>query len=284
MKTSVDKTSILIGEHIKYNVEASFPSGAYQLNWLNIPDSIEHFEVVIRGKIDTTEVNGIINVKQQITLTSFDSGENTLPPFGINFDPLSGDSILNLFTDSLIIDVAFSPMDSSKTFHDIKTIIEVKDELPLWMWIALGVSVLLAALIIYYLVKHFRKKKTKPLFNTKLSPLEEAMQALQQLHQDQLLVKKQIKLFHVGISDIFKRFISRKTNTNMLNLTSSEILVFLKTTLSANDVSLLANSLRMSDAVKFAKFLPENIESEASLQEIKKVIENANSSMINNNS
>ncbi len=282
IKTSVDRTNILIGEYIKYSVEASFSAGTYQLNWLDIPDSIEHFEVVVRGRIDTTEAIGIINVKQQITLTSFDSGENTLPQFAINFDPLSGDSVLNLFTDSLTISVAFSPMDSSKTFHDIKTIIEVKDEWPLWMWIALVAGIILLAVIVYYLVKHFTKKKKPLLYDTKLTPLEEAMQAIDQLQNDKLLANGETKQFHVKLSDIFKRFISRKTNRKMLNLTSSEMLVDVKDFLSPNEISLLANSLRMSDAVKFAKYFPQQAESEGAMENMKEVIRRADMAIINN--
>src|SRR3978361_17230 len=71
LKATVDKRNILIGEQFNYQVEASFPSNTYRLHWLNIPDSINHFEVVERGKIDSAENNGTLNVKQSITLTSF---------------------------------------------------------------------------------------------------------------------------------------------------------------------------------------------------------------------
>ena len=281
IKTTIDKTNVLIGEHIKYSVEASFPVGTYQFNWLNIPDSIQHFEVVKRGKIDTTEADGIINVKQQITLTSFDSGVNTLPSFIVNFDPLVDDTTINLFTDSFLINVSFSPMDSSKTFHDIKSIIEVKDEKSIWIWVTIAILILLLALIIYYLVKHYNQKKEVSLFNAKLSPLEEALEALQQLQREHV-VKNDIKHFHIKLSEIFKRYISRKLNRNMLNMTSSEILVSLNTVLYNNDISLLANSLRMNDAVKFAKFLPASAESEKALNDIRNIIEQQDRLIINN--
>jgi hypothetical protein len=131
VKTAVDKRQILIGEQLKYQVEAQFPSNAYQLTWLNVPDSFSHFEIVTRGKIDTIENNGLLICRQTFTLTSFDSGIFAIPALPITFEPLAGDKPINLFTDSIPINVTFSPLDSTKTFHDIKTIIEVKDEIPL---------------------------------------------------------------------------------------------------------------------------------------------------------
>lgn len=275
LKTSVDKRQILIGQQLKYTVVADFPTNAYNLTWFSIPDSISHFEVVSRGKIDTVETKGRLYFKQTITLTSFDSGVFAIPSLPLDFDPGNGDSTLHLFTDSIPINISFSPLDSTKTFHDIKTIIDVKDEIPWWWWAVGAVLLLLLIAIIFFLVRYFkRRKKDVPLFDSKLSPLEEAMQSLDDLHKQQLLYKGEVKTFHTRLSEIFKRYLSRKMEKNMLNLTSSEVLVTLNDTLlSKVDTALLAGSLRMSDAVKFAKFYPHKEESEAALIDTKKVIE-----------
>ena len=285
LSTSIDKKEILIGEHLHYKVEASFPANAYKLNWLSIPDSIDHFEMVERPKTDSSENGSILNVKRVIILTSFDSGVWTIPSFVVNFDLLTGDTAFNLFTDSLQIDVSYSPMDSTKTFHDIKTIIEVKDEWPFWMWIAAGLSVLLLVGLIYYLVKNLIKKKPQVVFTSKLSPLEEAMQSLNELQKQQLLAKGEVKQFYSGLSDIFKRYVSRKTGSGLFSLTTDEILVRVnEINISKENSVLIANSLRMSDAVKFAKYMPGNPESETAFLDIKKVIQRTDQSIINSKS
>src|SRR5687768_3104479 len=152
LNTSIDKNEILIGEHLHYKVETSFPANAYKLNWLSIPDSIDHFEMVERPKVDSSENGGILNVKRIIILTSFDSGVWTIPSFVVNFEPFTSDTAFKLFTDSIKINVLYSPMDSTKTFHDIKTIMEVKDEWPFWMWLAAALSALLLVGLVYYFV------------------------------------------------------------------------------------------------------------------------------------
>lgn len=278
LKTAVDKNQILIGEQVKYSVETSFPSNTYNIGWFSVPDSFSHFEVVIRGNIDTVENNGMLTCRQTLILTSFDSGINTIPSLPINFDPLIADSSIHLFTDSIRINVSFSPLDSTKTFHDIKTIIEVKDEIPLWIWIAGGVLIILLVILTYYLIKYFkRSKKPQSLFNSKLSPFEEAMQSLEGLKKEQLLYKGEVKQFHTRLTNIFKRYTSRKMQKNILNLTSSQILLLLNDTLlSRVDTSLIAGSLRMTDAVKFAKYIPPIPESESAFADTKKVIEQIN--------
>ena len=285
LSTSIDKREILIGEHLHYKVQTSFPANAYKLNWLSIPDSIDHFEMVERPKVDSSENGGMLNVKRIIILTSFDSGVRTIPSFVVNFEPFTSDTAFKLFTDSIKINVLYSPMDSTKTFHDIKTIIEVKDEWPFWMWIAAGLSALLLVGLIYYFIKNLTKKKPQGDFISKLSPLEEAMQSLNEMQKQQLLAKGEIKQFHTRLSDIFKRYISRKTGFDLFALTTDEILIRVsEINISKENNVLIANSLRMSDAVKFAKYIPGNPESEVVFLDIKKVIQRTDQSFINSNS
>jgi hypothetical protein len=176
-------------------------------------------------------------------------------------------------------------MDSIKPFHDIKTIVGVKDEWPLWMWIALILSFLLLVFLVYYLIKNNRKKKPETIFTSKLSPLEEALESLNELQKQQLLSKGEVKEFHSRLAEIFKRYISRKTNLNLLPLTSDEVLIKLNGMgVGKEVVGLEANNLRMADAVKFAKYIPANVASEEAFDNTKKVIQQTDQSMINNKS
>lgn len=274
LKTAADKTSILIGEQIKYSVEATFPSNIYSITWFSVPDSFSHFEVVIRGKIDTAEINGLLTLRQTLTLTSFDSGIYAIPRMPVNFDHLSVDSTMHLFTDSIPVNISYSPLDSTETFHDIKTIIEVKELTPWWMWAGGALLLVLLAIGIFYLIKYLKRKKPVTLFKSKLSPLDEAMQSLGKLQNEQLLSKGEVKPYHTRLTDIFKRYLSRKMQRNLLNLTSSEVLLLLNDTLlSKNDTSIIAGVLRMTDAVKFARFIPPQAESESAWMMTRKVIE-----------
>ena len=276
VSTTTDKKNILIGEQFQYKVEALFPENRYSIHWLEVPDSFSHFEVIGRGKPDTALNNGTISWSQVITLTSFDSGNNVIPSFNINFIPITNDTTLNVQTDTIPILVSFSPLDSTKTFHDIKTILDVKEPFPLWKWIAAVFLILLIVLIIL-LIRYFKKRNKDEVFSSSLTPFDEAMKSLQKLKEENLLKKNEVKQFHTKLSDIFRRYISRKTHTNLLNRTSAEILLLLQeSNLNKESVSRVAGALRMSDAVKFAKYYPPLSENEISFQNIQQAIKQIN--------
>lgn len=281
IKTFVDKRKILIGEQLHFRVSTSMPDNTYRLSWFAIPDSFSHFQVVRQNKIDSSFVNGNLNFSQDITLTSFDSGVQVIPSLVLNIEPLQGDTTFNLLTDSIPVQVLFSPMDSVKTFHDIKSIIEVKKEWSWWLWAVLAAAIILSIFWIRFLVKFFRKKSVPPgLFESKLPPYEEAMQSLAGLQQQQLLQKNEVKEYHLRLSEIFKRYLSRETKTYKLNLTSDEILMELdEYNPGKEQLFAFANCLRMSNAVKFAKYLPPQSESEKCLEQTKEMITEINKNL-----
>ena len=190
VKTSIDKNNILIGQQLNYRVQTSMPDNTYRLNWFSIPDSFGHFVVVAKNKIDSTFSNGNLNFSQVVTLTNFDSGRQVIPPITFSVATLEGDSSFTIATDSIPVNVSYSPMDSIQPFHDIKTIIEVKKAWPWWIWALLAAAIILLIVWIIFLIKFFKKKKAvSSLFTSKLSPYDEAMQSLSELAKEKPIRK-----------------------------------------------------------------------------------------------
>jgi len=273
VKTAVDKTDILIGEQIKYKVSATFPAGVFKVNWFTVPDSVPHFEIVDRSKIDTTTTNSNTLLEQTITLTSFDSGRWNTPALRINFDPVKDDTTINIFTDSIPVNVGYAPADSTNELRDIKPIMEVTVKSYLWYYIGGGIILLLV--IAYMLWRYFknRKKEPAPISSSKLTPYDEAIQNLDKLKQLNLQNPEDIKQYHARLSAIFKWYISRKQRVSIMNKTTGDVLVHLaQNNLPKDIVTQTATALRCGDAVKFAKYLPVASESEACFNEIKETI------------
>ena len=274
MVASVDRSEILIGEQMKLSVEATFTNDDYTVDWPVLPDSFEHFEVVDKSKIDSVYAEGKLSaIKQIFTITSFDSGKWIVPSLKINIAPVGKAASAVLYTDSFPVTVSFSVSDTTSQLRDIKPIREVKPENLLWYWVVGAILLLvLIGLIIWYFNKN--KKKPAEIFKTKLSPYDEAMEELQGLKKINLYNPESLRIFHTKLTDIFKRYLSRKTNQLHLNKTTGDILVLLNETgLQKTEVSKAAYSLRCSDAVKFAKYQPDNNESNECLQSIKQVID-----------
>lgn len=274
IKASLDRYKILIGEPITLNVETTYSPELYNVQWFALADSVDHFEVIERKKKDTVQSSGQLKVSQSIIITSFDSGLRTLPALQVNFKSVADNSAIALLTDSFKVQVTYSPADSVLPFHDIKNIIAIKDEWPLWMKIAAVLTALLIIYLIYYLLKNRKKKQPpKKIITSKLSAIDEAMQALTTLEKSGVLSSGKVKEFHTTLTEIFKRYTSRKLNEPIDNLTSDELLLMLNTKQTSRDaIAITANSFRMADAVKFARFQPTAEESKDSLVNIRKVI------------
>ncbi|MEO6733251.1 MAG: BatD family protein [Ferruginibacter sp.] len=275
IKTNVDKSEILIGDQFKLTIEASLLPDAYKINWPAIPDSLQHFEVISRSKIDSVYSNNRLSgIAQTFTLTSFDSGKWVLPPFLITMAPPQGDTTYNYFTDSVPVTVSFSTSDTSSQLRDIKPIREVEIADKLWYWIAAGI--LLVALAVWLVWYFKRRKKKKPVVSiqSKFSPYDEAMMELDKLKSYNLTQPGDIKIVHTRLGEILKRYLSRMQNNDYLNKTTSDMLILLRDqTLDIDMPAKAAASLRLGDAVKFAKYLPPAYESEESIQSIKSVIQ-----------
>ncbi|HYC27739.1 MAG TPA: hypothetical protein VEB42_02970, partial [Chitinophagaceae bacterium] len=263
VKAGVDKTTILIGEQLKLNLEATVPAGT-SFTWFRT-DTIPHFDIVDKGKPDTSADAGNNIYRQQIIITSFDSGSWTIPAFVLQ----SGKKKFK--TDTLSINVTYSPDDTTKSYHDIKDIMAVENPgNPYIPWIIAAVTVLALAGILYFLMKKKKappKPAEKPV--SKLSPFEEAMQSLNEVRKEDL----QVKQYYTRLNDILRWYVYRKFGFASLEKTNDELVMQLRQTrLSHPDYTTLAQALRMADFVKFAKYTPSPEEQEETFQVIKNSI------------
>ncbi len=283
VKTSVDINEILIGQQFTVKVQASFSGDDFFIKWIQVPDSILHFELVEKSKIDSAFTNTKLSgLSQTFTLTSFDSGKWIFPSFNINFSPAKDDTTLNIFTDSLPITVSYSVADTTTALKDIKAIRQVEVINPLWYWA--GGALLLLLLILLTVWWHRSRKKNKEIapVHSKLSPFEEAMQELEKLKEHNLTVHNEIQQYHTKLIEIFRRYLSRKENMDYLNKTTSDILMDIRNNYADKEIlDKTATALRFSNAVKFAKYVPPATDSEANKQIIRDTIQLIESSAIN---
>lgn len=243
IKSTIDKNNIVIGEQIHLNFEADFPLRE-PMRFFTI-DSIPHFEILERKKIDTIDNNEGIKLSQSLTLTSFDSGRWVIPSL-----ELPGDK--PLFTDTIPVNVGFSPFDPGQDYHDIKDIINVQvEEKKSQNWYGyVAVSALLVAAIIYLLTK---KKKRSAATAPQVDTYADAKRELEKLRTENLSPK----LFYTRLVDIFRLYISQRKGIASLQETTDDLVQQLRQLkLPEDDHNELAQSLRMSDFVKFAKYEP----------------------------
>ena len=270
VKASVDKNRVLIGEPITFTLEAYIPLGE-QVTWFTL-DTIPHFEYLKKPLRDTVESIEGKKITQVMTITSFDSGQWEIPQLELKVLKQS------YYTDTLLIDVGFAPFDREADYRDIKDIIEVINPNTRYIPWVIGASVLLSLGLIVYLLWNRKPEivETKKEVH-KLSPFEEAMQALTALRQKGFPQNGQVKWYYTELNDILRVFVSRKLNIATMEKTNEELILQLRQlNLSRDSFTQLAQALRMSDYVKFAKYQPGASDNEKNYEIIQSAIQTLN--------
>jgi hypothetical protein len=258
VKVTADRNKILIGEPIQLTLEANIPENE-PIRFFTI-DTLPHFEFLDKQKIDTSNTSDGTALKQIIRITSFDSGHWVIPAFVLGE---------NISTDSIPVDVVFSDFNPEQDYHDIKDIIEVKPEKEKkkwWLWYAIGGAAVLAILLIYLLRK---KKPAVKSAEPVIDPYEEAMQQLEKLRNERPAQKQ----YYSRLVDIFRVYVDKKKGIHSLQKTTDDLVVQLKAIpVSKEQFEKLSQALRLSDFVKFAKYIPASEDDRNTFDTIKKTI------------
>lgn len=257
VKASVDRNQILIGEPIQLRLEVEIPENE-TLRFFNI-DSIAHFEFLQQSKIDTANTSSGTLLVRIIPITSFDSGRWVIPSFSLAD---------NLATDTIPVDVGFSSFDPNQDYHDIKDIIEVTPATKRqWWWYIAGGGLLLLLLLIYL----FRKKKPQGITTPQpfTNAYEEAMEQIAKLQRE----GSDPKQYYSELTGIFRLYVFRKRGILSLQKTMNDLVVQLKSlNIDKEQFDKLSQTLRLSDFVKFAKYIPTPEDDRNSLEIIRNSI------------
>ena len=253
---TIDRNKILIGEPITLTLEATLPADVTP-QWFQL-DSIPHFEYIDFGKIDSTLNDNEKRYKQVLSITSFDSGRWVIPSLSLE---VNGRYYV---TDSLPVSVAFSNFDPRQDYHDIKDILEIDNPALAYVnWVLAGITLLSIIGLVYFVRKSRLAQGTVVKEISVLDPLAEAMQALESLRKQHLPEKGEVKRYYTTLNDVIRRFISRKMGYSTMEKTNEELLLQVKQTgIPHEEMIRLAQTLRMSDAVKFARYTPANEDNE----------------------
>jgi uncharacterized integral membrane protein len=258
VKAAVDRNKIFIGERIQLTLQVNIPENE-PIRFFYI-DTIPHFELN-KQKVDTSNTSTGTFLKQIINITSFDSGHWVIPAFVL------GDTIA---TDTIPVDVAYSPMDTAQAYHDIKDIIAVKPEepqKPWWIWAAIGGGLVIIIILLIYLMSRRKPVATTPV--VVIPPFEEAMKQLERLQQERPAQKQ----YYSRLVDIFRVYVNQKKGIHSLQKTTDDLVIQLRgVPIPKLQFERLSQALRLSDFVKFAKYVPSAEDDRNALEAVKDCI------------
>jgi hypothetical protein len=266
VKASVDTNQIRIGEQFQLelnaiahpNTEVFFPV---------LPDTFNHFEIVNRGKIDTIPASNPLTLRQQFTVTSFDSGFFVLPPFPFLVRNLKNSVADTLSTEALLMGVRTISVDTTKEIKDIKPLMNVpypwKEKLPYLIG-----GLLLIAGLIYLAIRYTNRKKVVILAPPKpKTPAHiRTIQTLKTIEEQKLWQNGFTKKYHIEVSDTIRGYIEERFDIRAMEQTSDETLkLFGPKQISGIEKEKLQYILQLADMVKFAKVEPIALENEQTI-------------------
>lgn len=246
VKATVDRSKIMIGEQVRMTLTAEIPENE-PIRFFQL-DSLPHFEFLQKEKIDTNNTGIGTRLSQVIHITSFDSGHWVIPQL-----PLGDQAI----TDSIPMDIGFSsPFDPQQPYHDVKDIIEVKPaepEKPDYKWWYIGGGALLLIILLLYFLLRKKKKPAPTPPAPPVDPYKEAMDKLDSLRQR----SSDPKTYYSELVDIFRIYVLKKKGVHSLQNTTDDLVKQLRDIgLNHDKYEQLSGTLRLSDLVKFAKYIP----------------------------
>lgn len=264
---TADKDAILIGQPVRLLLDVRMPLGA-KVTWFNL-DTIPGFEFIEKGNVDTIQGVDGKKVQQTITITSYDSGHQVIPKLSLKV----GEATYS--TDTIGIEVGYTPYNPESDYRDIKEIEEVPNpsagQIP---WIIGGIT-LLALAAIAWLLWAKKKKPELPVMPAKpeLTPYEEAIQTLDALKQKGWPQPAESKYFYTQLNDVLRIFVMRKLKISSLEKTNQELIGALRTLNSdPEQFRQMAHALQIADFVKFAKYTPDAADNEQNFNSIRSAI------------
>ncbi len=268
IQAEVDTTNIRIGEQFQYKLSIDGTENVIipklELNGLEMIDSL---------KLDTLK-NKLV---QKYILTGFDSGSFYIPRQQIFIKNQT------FFTDSLLINVATVPVDTTKVkMFAIKGIkkepIRFSDYKHIVFWVV--AILLLVSSVLYFALKRTNDDEVQTAQQL-LSPYQEALKNLKDLDGKLLWQNNQVKEHYTELTHILRNFIERELHVPALETTSEGLIESLTDFNDTNaiiaekeTIEKLNSLLRQADLVKFAKSKPLAHEIEADRNIAKYVIDN----------
>jgi hypothetical protein len=263
----VDTNKILIGEQITLSLNAKIPA-QIEHTWPIFSDTLAGFELIDVSKLDTLKTGDYWTLKQELTVTSFDSGYSAIPPISIQF----GGNTLQ--SEAIGIAIGFPEFDEEVELYDIKKPLEVP---PNWWPVILIVGGgILLAVALFFIARSIKAKKLPEMKAPKivLAPHIEAMQRLQKLENDGLWQKGEIKAYYSQLTDILRMYMERQFNVQAMESTAEEVIELLeRQVLPSSHLAELRPMLRTSDLVKFAKVKPLSEENHRALALVRQFVD-----------
>lgn len=259
---SVEKDTILIGDQINLKIQV-WAKPETKIAWPRFEDFlIPKVEIISRTGIDSSLTeNNQLKLEQDLLITSFDTGYYEIPGLEFTYQNTGDEAFLKSISNSLDLHVYTIAVDTTQAIMPIKGPISSPytwEEI--WPWLLLGLIVVGMVIFLIYYFK--RKGKQEPVFKPKskprIAPHIIALNGLEKLKSKKLWQEGKFKQYYTELIDIIRVYLEDQFGIDAMEMTSDEIneMVAREEKIDPKIKQKLAEALKISDLVKFAKEQP----------------------------
>jgi hypothetical protein len=160
---------------------------------------------------------------------------------------------------------------AQQTPADIRPPVSLPLGVPFWIAVALVLTAVASG--VWWLVRRRRKALAPAVPVPLVAPDVEALSALDRLAATDLLPRHEFRAFYIELAEIAKRYLERRLEAPILEMTSSETVGFLRDHVVGREhVSTIRELVSSADVVKFARGGAESAVAERQLAAVRGVV------------
>jgi hypothetical protein len=271
LRAAADKQQITIGDRLVLTLTCTVPAGGRISEPAKTPELGPWTVKDIRTEHPDSTTTRII-----YTLTTFTTGQVTIPPIAVTYTDAAAAENRTL-SEPLSITVA-SVLPAAGAMDDIR---DIKPPLPLpvppWVYLTWGAAIAAACAGFWIWYRRYRQRQDAGLpvpAVPAVPPYQAAMDALARLRASGLIADGKIKEFYIALSDIIRDYLAAVYGIELRDKTSAELYAALKGREPDRMVlGTVKDFFDGCDLVKFAKYRPEAAVCDRDWDAARKIVE-----------
>jgi hypothetical protein len=217
-------------------------------------DNHKTYEIISEGTLEKSRIGGQFVVKKKITIAFYKTGDFEIGPVFVKILK-NGDIQEELETNSIPIKVNSTLTDDDKDIKDLKNLIQLDGD-PFYILKYIFIILAVIGLVIFGIL-WLKKRKNRAAIQPEvlLSPLGEFEKNIDELRKKNYFHQGKKKFFAEQLTVVVKQFLHRNYKFNAEDLTTYEVMQYLKGRESENLILNHMHSVQnVADLVKFAKY------------------------------
>lgn len=267
----IDRSTVYIGDKIKYTIEVKTDKNV-QIKFPEFGDNLAKFAIREFGSTEGGWFGKKTSTRWYL-LDTYETGKFIIPGALIKYRKKGDKKWEDMLSNTVLVDVkSMLAKSGEKTdIRDIRGPVSIYNRMNFYMILSAVAIMMMIGLVV--LLRKKRRKKTEAVIAS-IPAHEIAYNALQKLLKKDYLKSGKIPEYYFELSSIIRRYVENRFELKAPEMTTEEFLTALRDSIALNSTQkgLVREFLSHCDLVKFARYLPDEREIQASYESAERFI------------